>query len=424
VRPIAIEEARSRFRLDDVAERTGIYVPRSGGSVMVRCPFPDHGHFDTSPSLRLRLDDGIWHCFGCGARGDVVEWVRQTEGVGWPEAVRLLDQGGPLKNAWPSAGDERRDARYSASRDGGFDYPEPARTPASRVLAALASAWRHYTSRQLHYSGAQYLVRRGIDVRVLERQVGRFEVGHTPGTATGLVSLLRQQGFSSDELVDAGLATRRAEDGMLFDYYRQRVLVPIRDREGRVCGIVGRNIGDERSPKYKNPPRTCTYDKSNNMYQPLPAPSGSSGQAVVVEGTLDAMAIAVAAIRAGRAEEFCPTTQSGRELSPSQLADIAAFVTPIVLAFDGDAAGHDSAVRHGRSAIRAGLPTWVTTLPGNHDPASWLAYREREGLDAWDVAAHSARSPRPIPARTFLAMETGEGSAASPGLEHVSGPAL
>lgn len=145
---------------------------------------------------------------------------------------------------------------------------------------------------------------------------------------------------------------------------------------------------------------------------------------VVVEGTLDAMAIAVAAIRSGRAEEFCPITQSGRELSPSQLANIAALAIPIVLAFDGDAAGRDSAVRHGRASIRSGLPTWVTTLPGNHDPASWLAHRESEGLHAWDVAAHPARSPRPIPSQTFLAMETGERSAAQPGLEPVGGPAL
>jgi len=424
VRPSAIEEARSRFKLADVAERTGIYVPRSSGSVMVRCPFPVHGHFDISPSLRLHLDDGIWHCFGCAARGDVVEWVRQTEGVGWPEAIRFLDQCGPLKNAWPSAGDEPRAAMCSASRSGYADFPEPSRTPANRVFAALAAAWRHYTSRQLHYSGAHYLFRRGIDVLVLERHVGRFEVGHTPGTSTGLVSALRQQGFSSDELVDAGLATRRTEDGVLFDYYRQRVLVPVRDQEGRVCGIVGRNIGDERWPKYKNSPRTCTYDKSINMYQPLPAPSSSSGQVVVVEGTLDAMAIAVAAIRSSRADEFCPTTQSGRELSSSQLATVAALATPIVLAFDGDTAGRDSAMRHARTAIRSGLPAWVTTLPGNHDPASWLAHREGAGLYAWDVTAHHARLPRPIPARTFLALETGEGSAAPPGLQPIGGPAL
>ena len=213
-------------------------------------------------------------------------------------------------------------------------------------------------------------------------------------------------------------------DGRLLDYYQQRVLLPVRDPEGRVCGIVGRNIGDERWPKYKNSPRTCTYDKSVNMYQPLPAHSSPSGQVVVVEGTLDAMAIGVVAIRSGRAELFCPVTQSGRELSTSQLANVASLARPIVFAFDGDAAGRDSAVRHARAAIRAGLPAWVTVLPGDHDPASWLAHRDGEGLHAWTIAAHGSRLPTPIPARTFLAMETGEVAAPAPGLEPIGGPAL
>ena len=80
------------------------------------------------------------------------------------------------------------------------------------------------------------------------------------------------------------------------------MLIPIRDQQERLCGFVGRNIGDDRWPKYKNPPRTATFDKSVNLYQPLPSPTaGSRGQVVVVEGTLDAMAIAVAAVRSGTA---------------------------------------------------------------------------------------------------------------------------
>ena len=150
----------------------------------------------------------------------------------------------------------------------------------------------------------------------------------------------------------------------------------------------------------------------------------SGGQVVVVEGTLDAMAIAVAAIRSGRAEEFCSVTQSGRELSACQLANVAALARPIVFAFDGDAAGRDSAVRHAQAAIRSGLRPWVTVLPGNHDPASWLAHRDGEGLRAWAIAAHGSRLPTPIPARTFLAMETGEVAAPPPGIEPIGGPAL
>lgn len=95
-----IEAARTRHGLAGVASRSAITLPCVRGSVTVRCPFPSHGHFDSSPSLRLFLDDGIFYCFGCGVRGDVVEWVCQSEGVSWRQAIALLDAGNPLTNAW------------------------------------------------------------------------------------------------------------------------------------------------------------------------------------------------------------------------------------------------------------------------------------------------------------------------------------
>ena len=141
---------------------------------------------------------------------------------------------------------------------------------------------------------------------VLEAHTGRDEVGHSPSNPAGLVTALRTDGFTDDELVDAGLAHRYA-DGRVTDFYRQRVLIPIRDQQSRICGLVGRNVGDDRWPKYKNPPRTHAYDKSVNLYQPLPAPTaGRWSQVVVVEGTLDAMAIAVAAVRSGSGRAVLP----------------------------------------------------------------------------------------------------------------------
>jgi DNA primase len=89
-----IEEARSRHPLADVASRTGIWLPTTTGRVTVRCPMPAHGHPDRTPSMRLFLDDGTWYCFGCSDRaGDVVQWAEQTEGVGWRQAIEILDSG-------------------------------------------------------------------------------------------------------------------------------------------------------------------------------------------------------------------------------------------------------------------------------------------------------------------------------------------
>ncbi len=287
------------------------------------------------------------------------------------------------------------------------EYPDLSRTPATRVFDALAAAWAYYSSGSLHELGVAYLAGRGIDVTVFESHTGRDEVGHTPASSRGLVIAMRVKGFADNELVDAGLV-HRGEDGRVTDFYRQRVLIPIRDQESRICGLVGRNVGDDRWPKYKNPPRTQAYDKSVSLYQPLPAPTaGRWGQVVVVEGTLDALAIAVAAVQSGRAEQFCPVTQSGRELSVEQLEQAISMNSgPLVLAFDGDAAGRESARRHAMAAVRLGHVVSVTTLPGDHDPTSWLAERGANGLRAWVVADALDQGrplPKPVPAGTCLA---------------------
>jgi len=442
VRPSLIEDARARHCLADVARRTGIDLYRSSGSVMVHCPLPSHGHFDRSPSLRLHLNDGIWHCFGCGQTGDVVEWVCQSEGVRWGEAIRILDSGRSLTRAWTSG--ERAYRRRDLSSGQApptapprpfdipdqIDYPDLSRTPAARVFDALATAWTYYSRSPLHERGAAYLIRRGIEVVVLEAHTGRGEVGHSSSSPDGLVTVMQTDGFTDDELVDAGLAHRYA-DGRVTDFYRQRVLIPIRDQQSRICGLVGRNVGDGRWPKYKNPPRTHAYDKSVNLYQPLPAPTaGRWSQVVAVEGTLDAMAIAVAAVRSGTAGQFCPVTQSGRELSVQQLEQAVSLnCGPLVLAFDGDAPGRESARRHAMAAVRLGHAVSVTVLPGDHDPASWLAERGARGLRAWVVADARDRGrplPKPVPAAAYLATHVSAAQTMSDSafLVTADGPAL
>lgn len=402
-----------RHSLAEVAHRTGIALSATaGGAVTVRCPLPSHGHPDRSPSMRLYLDDGRYYCFGCGAKGDVVQWVRDAEALSVAEAIDLLDSGRQITNAWtgrPHTG--RHDHRVGPSAPDGAavtgqaEPPDLDRTPAERVFAALDAAWSYYTYRPLHARGAAYLAGRGIQIALLESHTGRAEVGHTPAGPDGLVSALRCRGFTADELVDAGLAHRRGGADRLSDFYRHRVLIPIRGERGQVCGFVGRNVGDARWPKYKNPPRTLAYDKSVNLYQPLPDPHGAHGQIVVVEGTLDALAIATNAVKAGKAGLFCPITQSGRELSEHQIRHIANLhpAAP-VLAFDSDPAGDDSALRYALCFAAYGKAVTVTSLERGQDPASWLAEHGTQGLSAWSRNNHTSwDGPSPIPAATFAA---------------------
>ena len=127
MRPSPIEAARARHSLDDVARRAGVNLYRTSGSVMVRCPLPSHGHFDRSPSLRLHLDDGIRHCFGCGQTAGVVEWVCQGEGGGWRQAIHILDSGRMLGRA--CAAHESSPSRRDSSSS---------RLPAGRCFATHA----------------------------------------------------------------------------------------------------------------------------------------------------------------------------------------------------------------------------------------------------------------------------------------------
>lgn len=386
MRPTVIDAARQRHSLAEVVARTGIECRRCSSPATVRCPFPTHGHFDRTPSLYLHLDTGLFFCFGCGVTGDVVEWVSRSEEVGWREAIDILASGRPLTNAWASgaASPHQSSGRMlDTNGPGRLEGPDLARTPTSRVFDALEAAWEYYTFSPLHDRGSAYLWGRGIDVGVLEARTGRREVGHTPARSDGLVMTLHARGFTTNELIDAGLAVRR-RGASVTDFYRKRVLIPVRDKDGRVCGFVGRNVGDDRWPKYKNPPRTAVYDKSINLYRPLLPPSDPRGHVVVVEGTLDAMAIAVASVQSGQDNQWCPVTQSGKELSPGQLDYVAALhPNPPIIAFDGDEAGIQANQRLASAAAERGVQAVCITLPEGHDPTSWLAMRGSEGLQAW-----------------------------------------
>ena len=365
-----IADARRRHRLADIAVRTGIPLMATTGSVTVRCPMPNHGHPDRTPSMRLFLDDDHFYCFGCHARGDVIQWVRSTNSLSVRDAIRLLDSGQPILNAWVA----RSDAEWRPRRSGPSDGPDQGRTPRHEVLAVLEAAWGCYSTGEGHRVGASYLASRGIDIAVLEHFTGRPEVGHTLPGFRGLVELLRADGFTADQLVDAGLVRRAVESGHTIDAYRQRVLVPVRTENGDVCGLVGRSVGRTDAPKYLNPPRTVVYDKSLNLYSPLPAPPNRRGTAVVVEGTLDALAVATAALRAGLSGWLWPVTQSGRELSGPQIERILTLTAgPPLLALDADTAGREATERLSRAFAARNRTTTKARLPEGHDPASWLS---------------------------------------------------
>jgi len=244
--------------------------------------------------------------------------------------------------------------------------PAPERTSESRVRAAVAEAWRFYTLPKLHARGIAYLAKRNIDVKDLEAVTGKRVVGHTPHQqwpATRLVDHLRKRGFTDTEMLDAGLAST-TKAGIVCDAYRDRVVVPVCDDAGRPIALIGRYVEKRDAPKYLNPSRTVTYDKSRDLYRPAIVPLDPDGQVVVVEGTLDALHLAAVAAQAGRLSEFAVVTSSGLALQPEAVAKVMAMSDrAVVLAADGDAPGAKANIDWAVALLQAGRQSAIVSLP-------------------------------------------------------------
>jgi DNA primase len=371
---VDVERVRREHPIQDVAAASGVELRRSGHGFLGCCPF----HDDSTPSLSVGGVADRFHCFGCGAGGDVIDWVQRTAGVGFLDAVRLLDDERRLPAAVAFATGQRPPELRSAV------------TARRRVLEVNTIAWEHFTQPPRHASAVAWLRDiRGIDVSHLERAAEGPVVGMADASWTGTVEALRRRGVREGELLDADLA-RRTRDGRLVDSYRSRVVVPIRDTAGRVTGFIGRDTtGHPAAPKYRNPTRTPAFEKSTALYRPELLPVHRGTTVVVVEGALDALALATAAAAAGRADAFAPCTTSGVTVSAQQARAVLALTAGLpVIALDGDHAGTDGTQRWiTRVCIESRRPVLVTRLPDGSDTADWIADHGTAGLHAFDPAA-------------------------------------
>ena len=407
---VDVDDLRARHPLAEVAQRSGFDVCGGTGKVMVCCPMPDHA--DSTPSMQLDLRADRFRCFGCGAHGDALQFVESMYCVGFREAVDLLEAGGSLPI--PPGGSPASKALRVVAQIGG---PEPERSSKDEVVAALDDAWTYYSSGELHDEATAYLADRGIDVSALEAEVGGPVAGYSPKGRFELCRYLRGAGHSTNVLIDAGLARQVDPGRPPLDAYRGRLVLAVRDENGQVVGFLGRDTtGREDTPKYLNPPHTVAYDKSVNLYQP-PGPSPrAGGQVVVVEGSLDALAIAALAAKNALAELYRPVSASGLAISSGQWETLLglALATPIVLAADGDDAGAAANKRWQTDLAKLGRRAYVTTWPDGTDPASYLAEHGVSGLAAITVPPARHHVERGPARRCFTAPTRADPSADLP----------
>ncbi len=319
------------------------------------CPF----HREKTPSFIVTPSRGRYHCFGCGAGGDVISFVMETEGVTFPEAVEILAR--PLDidlSAWlrEEEGEGERRAFHRANE-------------------TAAAVWHEalYDAR-LGRAALEYLHRRGFGDKILRD----FTVGWAPGGSDWLEPRLKKGGVDRDLALAAGLI--RQGDHGTFAYFRNRVIFPIRSISKQVTGFGGRVI-DDGEPKYLNSTDSPYFSKGKLLYgfDASRMAIAREKAAILVEGYLDLLALAQVGIT--NVVATC-----GTAFTPDQARLIRRGAPTVYLVFDGDRAGLKAAVRSADIALKAGLEPRIVRMPAGEDPASLVVDQGeqamKEALDA------------------------------------------
>ncbi len=339
--PNFLDELRARTPLPALIGRK-TKVTRAGRQWKACCPF----HGEKSPSFYIY--DDHYHCFGCGAHGDAITFVMQSDGATFMEAVERLAGEAGLEVPKATPQQARREAR---NRD------------LYAVLEAAAESFQRRLRLPEGRAGLDYLLRRGLSEETIEK----FGLGWSGGGRGALAADLKPLGIEPRQLVEAGLMRPGEEGEAPADLFFNRVMFPIRDRRGRLVSFGGRILGDGQ-PKYVNGPETELFSKRRNLYGvELAREAAFRGQKVVVaEGYMDVIALH----QAGFGAAVAPL---GTALTEEQLTELWRMVPDPVLCFDGDAAGARAAAR----AAELALPMLSTertltfiTLPPGEDPDS------------------------------------------------------
>jgi DNA primase len=334
------EELRIRVPVAVVVRRL-VRLARYGKTWKGSCPF----HADKSPSFYVY--DDHYHCYGCGAHGDAISFVMQSQGLPFMEAVNQLAAEAGLELPKPS-----------------FEVAEAERRRLD-VVGVLAAVQAHYQRRLALPEGKparDYLERRGLT----DETIARFGLGWA-GDRGRLTEDLSREGIDLEQLADAGLIRRDEETKRAFELFSQRVMFPIRDRHGRVVSFGGRMLGPNQ-PKYVNGPETLVFSKRRTLYGLDVAQEGvrKGGTLIVVEGYMDV----IAAVQAGFPAAVAPM---GTALTSEQLEELWRVSPCPVVCFDGDAAGARAASRVMELALPMLTPERslrFASLPAGEDPDS------------------------------------------------------
>ena len=326
---------------NDIADVVGSYVSlskRSGANLFGLCPF----HSEKTPSFSVSPDKQIYHCFGCGKGGGVVNFIMEIENVSFPEAVELLAKraGMQMPQEEDDSASRRRKRLYALNRDAALFFREA-------LKGADGNAARQYIA----------------GCRIGAATATAFGLGYAPDTWDSLMNAMRAKGYSSAELIQADLI-RQSKNGSWHDAFRNRVMFPVIDVRGNVIGFSGRILGDGE-PKYLNSRETPVFVKGSNLFGLNIAKKSKSGYIILVEGNVDVVTLHQAGFDSAVAS-------LGTSLTGEQARLISRYTDQIILAYDSDGAGQKAAQRAISIFEKLDIKVKVLRWEGAKDPDDYI----------------------------------------------------
>jgi DNA primase len=319
-----LEEIRARLPVSQVVARR-VTLKRRGREFVGLSPF----NKEKSPSFTVNDQKGFYHCFSSGKHGSIFDFVMETEGLSFPEAVERLagEAGIPLPKPDPQ-----------------YEYAQKQRLGLYDALEAAARYFEDELKSKEGRGALSYAERRGL----LPSTLKEFRFGFAPGDRNALKSMLLGKGFSETQLLDVGVLIRPDDGRESFDRFRNRLIIPILDIKGRVIGFGARTLDDSVQPKYLNSPETSLFDKGSTVFNFARArgPAFDKSELIVVEGYMDVIALH----QAGFANAVATL---GTAFTERQMELLWQLAPEPIICFDGDRAGEAAAAR----AIDRMLPT-------------------------------------------------------------------
>ncbi|MDH5798618.1 MAG: DNA primase, partial [Paracoccaceae bacterium] len=345
--PGFLDELRNRTSLSQVVGRKVMWDQRKSnqgkGDMWAPCPF----HQEKTASFHVDDKQGYYYCFGCHSKGDAISFIRETENVGFMEAIEIL---------------AREVGMQMPARDPQAQQKADRRTLLADVMEQAVQYYRLQLKTAAAAEARDYLERRGLDAKKQDR----WEIGFAPDGWQGLWDHLRGKDVAEELILGAGLAKPSQKGKAPYDTFRLRIMFPIRDARGRAIAFGGRAMDPNDSAKYLNSPETELFDKGRSLYNhgPARAAAGKGQPLIVAEGYMDVIALA----EAGFGATVAPL---GTAVTEDQLRLMWRIHPEPIIALDGDTAGLRAAMRVMDLALpmlAAGQSLRFAMMPEGQDP--------------------------------------------------------